>query len=675
MTTNTILLLFLSVVLAGGLSFFQYYYKAKSKSKVLLLLAFLRFTSIFALLVLLINPVITSNSLEIIKTPLPIVVDNSSSIEALNSKEKLLELYQELSKNPALQEKFAVESFQFDSEFKASKTFDFKGKQTNFDGIAKGLKAIYKNSVYPTIIITDGNQTTGNDYVYRFDATNKIFPVIVGDTTTFLDLKIDQLNVNKYAFLKNKFPLEVFLSYSGNKNSIADFTIKNGNTVVVKEKVSFSGSKRTATLNVLLPADQVGLQVFKASVFSSEKEKNSYNNVKNFAVEVIDQKTTVAIVSAINHPDIAALKRAIESNAQRKVILLKPNQVESVQDYNVLVLYQPNASFKKLYEANAKAGINAFVVTGNSTDFNFLNQQQNELIFKLSNQKEDYLADFNTQFNLFALEDIGFENFPPLENAFGTITTNGSVSNLLSSKIRNVATNAPLLAFAENGGKRSAFLLGENSWKWRLQSHVQEQSFAKYDLFIDKIIQYLASNSSKKSLVVTHESFYNSGEAIVINAQYFNKNYEFDEKAQLTISVVNSSTKQTKNYDLLKGSNSYAVNLDGLDAGKYKFTVKELQSKSSYSGSFEILDFDIEKQFVNPDVNKLQQLAQETNGKAYFDNQVSDLVAELIKNEDYKAIQKKVSKKTALIDWYWLLISIAVALSLEWFIRKYNGLL
>ncbi|KVV15787.1 hypothetical protein [Flavobacterium sp. TAB 87] len=675
MTTNTILLLFLSVVLAGGLSFFQYYYKAKSKSKVLLLLAFLRFISIFALLVLLINPVITSNSLEIIKTPLPIVVDNSSSIEALNSKEKVMELYQELSKNPALQEKFAVESFQFDSDFKANKTFDFKGKQTNFDGIAKGLKAIYKNSIYPTIIITDGNQTTGNDYVYRFEATNKIFPVIVGDTTTFLDLKIDQLNVNKYAFLKNKFPVEVFLSYSGNKNITADFTIKKGNTVFAKEKVSFSGNKRTATLNVLLPADQVGLQVFKAAVFSSEKEKNSYNNVKNFAVEVIDQKTTVAIVSAINHPDIAALKRAIESNAQRKVVLLKPNQIESLQDYNVLVLYQPNASFKKLFEANGKAGINAFVVTGNSTDFNFLNQQQNALIFKLSNQKEDYLADFNTQFNLFALEDIGFENFPPLENAFGNITTNGSVSNVLTSKIRNVATNAPLLAFAENGGKRSAFLLGENSWKWRLQSHVQEQSFAKYDLFIDKIIQYLASNSSKKSLVVTHESFYNSGETIVINAQYFSKNYEFDEKAQLTISVVNSSTKQTKNYDLLKGSNSYAVNLDGLDAGKYKFTVKKLQSKSSYSGSFEILDFDIEKQFVNPDVNKLQQLAQETNGKAYFDNQVSDLVAELIKNEDYKAIQKKVSKKTALIDWYWLLISITVALSLEWFIRKYNGLL
>jgi hypothetical protein len=46
------------------------------------------------------------------------------------------------------------------------------------------------------------------------------------------------------------------------------------------------------------------------------KRENTYNNSKNFAVEVIDQKTKIALVTAINHPDVAALKRSIESNAQ-----------------------------------------------------------------------------------------------------------------------------------------------------------------------------------------------------------------------------------------------------------------------------------------------------------------------------------------------------------------------
>jgi hypothetical protein len=675
MTTNTLLLLLLSLLIAGGLSFFQYIYKAKNKSRVGWFLAFLRFLSIFGILLLLINPIVTKNTLETVKTPLPIVVDNSSSISFLNANEKALELYKKIQSNSDLQEKFDVQSYQFSDDFELTEAFDFKGTQTNIDVVAKNLKNIYKNAIYPTVLISDGNQTSGNDYVYSFDAVNKVYPVIVGDTTTFLDFKINQLNVNKYAFHKNKFPVEAFLQYSGTKSVTADFVISQGNSVFSKQSITFSPSKKTATVNILLPADKIGLQVFKATILSKEKEKNTYNNTKNFAVEVIDQKTNIAIISAINHPDLGAMKRAIESNVQRKVTIVKPNEIKTLQDYNVLILYQPTTEFKTIFENNKVAGINTFIITGNNTDFNFLNQQQDNLNFKMSGQKEDYLSVFNEQFNLFAADNIGFENLPPLQNAFGTVTTKGAVSVLLSSKIRSIDTNSPLLAFAENQGKRAAYLLGENSWKWRLQTHVNNQSFEKYDVFIEKIIQFLASNNSKKSLVVEHESFYNSGEAIEITAQFFNKNYEFDEKARLTIAVTNTKNKQTKNYDLLKGNNSYKVNLDGLKAGSYVFTVKELNSKTTYSSSFEILDFDIEKQFVNPDVEKLTQLATQTQGKAFFTDQVDVLIKTLFENDEYKAIEKNIVTKTPLIDWIWLLVLISFLLATEWFVRKYNGLL
>jgi hypothetical protein len=675
MTKTTILLIILSLVVAGSLSFYHYLYKAKNKSTVSLFLAFLRFMSIFGILLLLVNPIITKNTLETVKTPLPIVVDNSSSISFLKANGKSVELYQKLISNAALQDKFDIQSYQFGGEFQQSEKFNFKGTQTNLDAVAKNLKSINKNVIFPTVIITDGNQTSGNDYVYGFDAANKVFPLIVGDTTTFLDFKIDQLNVNKYAFYKNKFPAEAFLHYSGTKNVTADFIISQGNSVFSKQSISFSPSKKTAGINVLLPANKVGLQVFKATISSKEKEKNTYNNTKNFAVEVIDQKTNIAIISAINHPDIGALKHAIESNAQRKVTFIKSNDIKLLQDYSILILYQPTTEFKSIFDTAKLAGINTFIITGNNTDFNFLNQQQNNLSFKMSGQKEDYLAEFNSQFNLFAIDNIGFENFPPLQNPFGNITTNGNVSVLLSSKIRNIDTNAPLLAFTENQGKRTAYFLGENSWKWRLQSHIDNQSFEKFDVFIDKIIQFLASNNSKKSLVVTHESFYNSGEAIEISVQYFNKNYEFDEKARLTIAVTNTKTKQTKNYDLLKSNNSYQVNLDGLAAGNYDFSVKELNSKTTYSNHFEILDFDIEKQFVNPDVEKLTQLAAQTQGKAYFPDQIEVLIKSLLDDEEYKAVQKNTVTKTPLIDWVWLLVLISIFLSTEWFVRKYNGLL
>ena len=662
-------------MIAGGLSFYQYIFRNTNKSKVHLLLACLRFISVFGILLLFINPIVSSKTFEIIKTPLPVVVDNSSSIVDLKANKIALETYKKLISNSDLQDKFDVQSFQFDNDFEASDSFNFKGPQTKIDEVAKSLKSIYKNASFPTVIITDGNQTSGNDYVYSFDANNKVFPLIVGDTTTFMDLKISQINVNKYAFFKNKFPVEVFINYSGSKSITTSFKIQQGNSVLNSQNISFSPSKKSVVLNLLLPADKIGVQIFKASITSNQQEKNTYNNTKNFAVEVMDQKTNVAIISDINHPDIGALKRSIESNAQRKVTTIKSNNINTLQDYNVLVYYQPTSNFKSVFDKNANIKINTFIITGTQTDFAFLNQYQNSLVFKMSNQKENYLAGFNPQFNLFAIDDIGFESFPPLENSFGTIQTNNNVSVLLSSKIRNIDTNMPLLAYTENQGNRSAFLLGENIWKWRLQSHVDAKSFEKFDVFIDKTIQFLASNDTKKSLIVNHERFYNSGDILEITAQYFNKNYEFDEKARLSISVTNKDNKKIKKYDLLKTNNAYKVNLDGLSAGQYDFTVKELNSNSVYKGSFEVLDFDIEKQFVNPDLNKLSQLATQTQGKVIFSDKVDELIKSLLADENYKPMQKTIVKKTPLIDWIWLLILIAITLTSEWFIRKYNGLM
>ena len=675
MNTNTILLLILSVLIAAGFAYFHYLYKAKNKSNLNLFLAFLRFLALFSIFLLLINPTITSNTLEIQKTPLVVVMDNSSSIPFLKSDKTANEFYQKIVSNTDLQEKFDIQSFQFDTDFLPSKRFNYKGKQSHIDAVAKGLQTTFKNKTFPTVLLTDGNQTTGNDYVYSFNAANKVYPVILGDTTQVFDLKINQLNVNQYVFHKNKFPIEGFIQYSGTQPITANFIISEGKSNLAQQTISLSPQKRTAVIQLVLPANKLGLQVLKAQITSPKEEKNKFNNSKNFAIEVLNQKTNIAIISSLNHPDIGALKRSIESNVKRKVSVFKPNTISDLKKCNVVIFYQPNSTFKAAFETEKSLGLNSFIITGTATDFAFLNQQQNDLQFKMANQTEDYFSGFNSQFNVFALDNIGFESFPPLQNNFGTISSKGNVSILLSSTIRGIDTQSPLLAFTENQGKRTAFLLGENSWKWRSQSFVDHQSFEKYDVFIDKIIQFLASNTTKKPLVVEHELVYNSGDKIEINAQYFNKNFEFDEKARLNIAIINKQTKAVTIFDLLKGSNSYKVNLDRLPAGKYNFTVTELNSKNQYSNHFEILDFDIEKQFVNPDFQKLQQLATQTQGKVYLPNQSAALIQQLLKNEDYKAIQKNVITQNTLIDWSYLLVIISFLLTTEWLVRKYNGLL
>ena len=674
MTTNTILLLVLSVIIAAGLSFYQYLYKVKNQSKLYWFLAFLRFISWTMVFILLINPIVSIKKNITTKTPLPIIVDNSKSIFELKATNEASELYKKIYENSAIKDKYDVQLFSFDDELKPFSQLNFKGTQSNIDGVSKYCKQLYRNTAHPIVLFTDGNQTMGNDYVFSFNENTTVFPVVLGDTTSVVDLKINQINANKYAFLKNKFPVEVVLQYNGNQSITSKFSIKRDNQTLFKQNISFSKDKKSQTISLLLDANSIGIAKYKAILEPIDKEKNIYNNSKYFTIDVLDQRTEIALISSVNHPDISALKRSIETNQQRKVTILNPNKINSLQGFNILIFYQPNSSFKTLFELNKKAQLNTFIITGTNTDFNFLNQQQNDLLFKLSSQNESYLTNFETNFNLFSQANIGFENFPPLEHKFGLIVPKSEVNTLLSARIRNVSIQNPILTFVENKSNRKAYLFGENIWKWRLESHLKEKSFTSFDLFTDKIIQFLAVNTNKNNLNVSFEQLYNLGDNIVISAEYFNKNYEFDENAQLTISVQNSKTKASKKYDLLKSTNSFKVNLDGLSAGNYSFTIIEKQSKTKFSGSFEILDFDLEKQFVNPDKSRLSQLATNTNGVVFYPDQMDKLIKSLLENEQYIPIQKETITKTPLIDWKWILLILIACLSIEWFVRKYNGL-
>jgi hypothetical protein len=115
-----------------------------------------------------------------------------------------------------------------------------------------------------------------------------------------------------------------------------------------------------------------------------------------------------------------------------------------------LIYINRQQNFKTILRIQKGAGINTFIITGNNTD-NFLNQQQDNLNFKMSGQKK-IICRFYRQFNLFAADNIGSKIYRLLQNALNH-DYKGAVSVLLSSKIRTIDTNSPLLAFLRKSGK------------------------------------------------------------------------------------------------------------------------------------------------------------------------------------------------------------------------------
>ncbi len=677
MATLTILYIILAGIIALGVSLFQYFYKSHQSKVLGITFTVLRFLSIFALLLLLINPKFKNISYETIKPVLAVAVDNSVSIDHLGSSEKVRSAIKELRENNSIKERFDLDFYSFGREMKALDSLSFSENQTNIGNTLNLFGSIYKSKNYVPLLITDGNATVGEDYRYTAQNFKKpVYFLAAGDTLVYDDLKIDRINLNRYAYLDNKFPVEILSSYSGNNEISTQLEITSGNGIVHRENLTFGPNAKSKITNFFLPANTVGVRQYEARLISNNNEKNTANNQKNFAVEVIDQKTNVLIIYSNLHPDLGTLKKAIESNRLRSVTLeessIDPNRLN---DYELVVLFQPDRSFDRIYQEIKRLNKNTLTIAGANLDNSFLNRSQDSFRNPISGQSDEAQAIFNPNFSAFFLEDIGFEGFPPLETAFGNIAINGDSDIALYQKINGIPTDIPLMAVTENQTRREVIIFGIGLWKWRAQSYLENKSFLNFDNFIDKLIQFAASSEKKTRLRVDYDTFYYGGEGIEIDAQYFNKNYVFDPGQTLNIRIVNTESNATYEAPLIVSNTSYEAPIGNLAPGNYNFTINVKGEQLSRSGNFTIVPYDIEKQNLNADWAKIKLSSQESNGTALVLGQEDILINNLLNDSQYRPVQKTIEKIVPLVDFKILLFIIVACLAAEWFIRKYNGLI
>ena len=672
MDIENILYIIIAVIVSATIAIFFYYINLKNKEKVSYILTFLRFISLLAIFILLINPKIEQQIISVEKPTLVVAVDNSSSIKNTNQSVEVLDLVSDFKSNKPLNEKFNIDFYSFGKEVELLDSLNFSNSQTDISKPFKQFKEVYKNKIAPIILITDGNQTLGNSYEF-INISTPIYPIIVGDTTQYADILISRLNVNRYAYLENKFPVEVFMNYTGVNNVNSKLEVYKGNQKVFSEILNFDKEENSQNISFHLPTDKVGVHYYSAQLVPIQNEKNSTNNKRDFVVEVIDEQAKILLLTSFSHPDVGALKSAIEANKQRKATIKVIGDDFNILEYQSVILYQPTSAFQDVFVELDYQKINHFIITGTKTDWSFLNEVQDNFSKNLINQTENYSAVYNQSFNAFVTDDVGFENYPPLTDYFGEVTFNIPHENILTQKIGNISTGKPFLSTYEYGEQRGVALFGENSWRWRMTSKREDESSIDYDNFIGKLIQYLASTKKANRLSIEFNPIYYSNSVINISANYLDKNYVFDANATLWLLLKNGLTNEIKHIPFSLQGNDYLVDVSGLESGEYSFIITVENKNLTSRGIFKVVDFDVERQFLSANKSGLASIANMTDGKLYYLNNTTDLESDLIEDSRFVSIQKSENKINSIIDWKWLLGVIILSLSIEWFIRKYNG--
>lgn len=673
MQTTTIIYIIIALLSSTAISWFLYFYKQKKQRSIDYLLFGLRAIGIFLLLLLLINPSIERKEITNEKPILSVLVDNSLSIKHFSKESVVAEIVTNFKSNTLLSDKYNVQYYQFGNSLNVLDSFPFSENQTNIYKAINGVEALQKNGIAPVVLISDGNQTNGNLYPYIATKMN-VFPIVIGDTLAQTDISISQLNVNKYSYIKNKFPVEITVLYEGDKSVLSQLVISYKGKPIYRRNLAFNADKKVQTITTTINSTKEGIQYYKASVKPISGEKNVENNAKTFSVEVLNEQTKILLLTSVLHPDLGAFKKAIETNKQRSITIQHITAFTgNIAEYQLVLLYQPSIAFQSAFEKIQKGKSNYFVITGANTNWNFLNEMQPNYYKNSINQTEEYGAVFNNGFLTFGQKDIRFETFSPLTDAFGKIRLKTKFDGLLYQNISGIETKTPLLATFENGDQKSAVLFGEGIWKWRASSFINTNSFQDFDAFLGNLVQYLASTKKRDRLRLTYEKLYTANTAISISAFYVDKNYQFDGRAVLNVNLRNTDTNMDQNVPFSLQNNSFEAVLEGLPSGNYQFNVTVANQAIKRSGQFKITTYQIEEQFTKANQEALSLLASNTNGKMYFESNSNALIQNLISDTRYATIQKSKTIQQYLIEWKLLLFLAIFFFSVEWFIRKYIG--
>jgi len=664
---------FIAFVLSGSLGYYQYYYRVKKLTKFSFLLVIIRSLVFFLLMLVLLNPSITKESIINQKAKLSVLVDNSSSITFFKKDSLVHAILQNFKTHKKLNKRFDINYYSFGNLFQQSDSFSFDENQTDISMPLERISKIQKNASNAIVLLSDGNQTIGNDYQYT-SIKDPVFPVVIGDTTKYQDVKIAQINVNRYSFINNQFPVESILQYEGTQTIKLRYSLENNGKIIFSERINFSEKNNSHILKTFIKASKEGTNFFTSKIEYLENEKNVVNNSKNFSVEVIDKQSEILIVSSFYHPDLGALKKAIESDKQRKVtIRIVDNKNIQLNNYQLVVLYQPNNKFNIIIDQLNSNKSSFMLITGSKTDWLFLNNKSLGINKKNINQLENYSARFYNGFLNFSQKNIGFENLPPMIDYYGETTVSIPHQTLLYQSINGFSSQNPLLATANHNNQKKVFLFGEGLWKWRSSSFLKNDSFQYFDEFIGNLVQYASNKKIRNRLDLDINSFFNANSSIQIGAFYVDENYQFDDRATILFTIKNKNSKKKQTFPFSLSGSSYQLELTSLEAGEYEYTIEVDGRNISKKGTFKVNEFLVEEQFTNANSYKLELLAQKTAGKLYFEDKYRLVIDDLTNDTRFSTIQK--SKKTIdkLVNWQWLMLLIIGLLSLEWFIRKYIG--
>ncbi|HET6991934.1 MAG TPA: hypothetical protein VFJ43_11450, partial [Bacteroidia bacterium] len=548
-------------------------------------MASFRFIVVFFLAFLLMSPLLKTVFREVEKPVIVIAQDESQSLvmgkdSSFNRNEYPQKLQHLID---ALSDKFNVVTYSFGDKFREKTQFDYKDKLTDFSSLFDELDTRYTDrNLGAVIVASDGIYNQGQSPIYEAEKIKApVFTIAMGDTTIRKDLVLTNVIHNRIAFLGNTFPLEVIVDAHRCMNSKSILTVSKSGQVLFTKPVDINQDPFTQTIPVELQASSVGLQRYTVALSVLDDESNIQNNKQDIFIDVLDGREKVLIVGAAPHPDMGALKQAIESNDNYQVESFILNDFNKpVNQYNLAILHDipsDNAQGQKLLTDLATAQVPVFYIIGAQSRYTSFNAINSGISIQVNSSRPNESEAVPVQdFPLFNLSEQAVNyipKFPAALTPFGNFQSSPAVTPMMRQKIGSLKTDYPLWVFSRQGDRKISVFVGEGLWKWRLHDFADHGNEDIFNELIGKTVQYLSVREEKSFFRVTAKTNFLENESVQFEAEVYNESYELINTPDVNIDIIDESGKRFPSIFTRVGK-AYRLDAKQFPVGEYKYEAK-----------------------------------------------------------------------------------------------------
>ncbi|HET8830379.1 MAG TPA: hypothetical protein VFM79_13615 [Pelobium sp.] len=672
--------------LLGFLYAWFFYRKATIENPLLKKALFaMRFLSVSFLVLLLLSPLIKNEKQRLQKPVIFIAQDASLSVKLNPQEDFNSSVYHQNLKNlqNKVGEDYDVKVLNFSNEVKNG--FDFKeaGKQTDISSVLSFIAQQNSNSnIGALILATDGIYNKGANPITQLSAVQfPIYTVALGDTIPKKDLVLMPPVYNQLVYLGNSHQVEVSVKAFGAKGANTILKLSTNDGQVKQQQISFSKDEEVKNLKFTLNADKKGVQKIALNLLPIVNEVSNENNKQTIYVDVLDGREKILLVADAPHPDISALKQAVESNKNYEVSLAFADDLpKNTDDFGLIILHNlPSATHNINAFLESTKQKNRWFIIGAQTNVKALKPHQNVLdISSANNQNQDYSATLNPDFYAFSLNSDTknrIANLPPLVAPFANYKLKSAAKILLKQQIGSVKTETPLLVFADDGTHKTAVLTGEGIWRWRMEDFEKHNNADAFKELISKSVQYLSAKEDRRKFrVQSNKNRYVENEKVGLSAELYNDAYELINEPEVNLELKATNGKKYS-YVFSRAGDAYSLDMGILPTGEYDFMAKTKLGTKSYTanGSFLIEALNAELLESSANHQLLYSLSKTSGGAMVYPNEMMSLLDSIKMNEKVKTVSHQEKSYEPLINLKWIFALIVLLLSFEWFLRKRNG--